>query len=175
MEPSDSLREYATEKIGRLKKYVTSPADAHVVLAKHKYRNNADIKIMSRGIVMRSEEDTEDMYSSIDIAVDKIERQARKYKDKIRHYKPVSLGEEIMVRHNILAQESVSDEESPRIIEAEEFNAKPMSVEEAVMQMDLMNSNFLVFMNAGTKDINVIYRRQDGNIGLIEAKSSGSE
>ncbi len=170
IEPSDALRDYATEKIERLSKYVNLPADAHVVLAKHKYRNNADIKVISRGIVMRGVENSEDMYSSIDLAVDKIERQARKYKDKIRDYEPVSLGEEIRVRHEVLEKESLEEDQGPRIIDSEEYQAKPMSVEEAVMQMDLMNSDFLVFTNSVTKDVNVIYRRRDGNIGLIEAK-----
>ncbi|MBN2495331.1 MAG: ribosome-associated translation inhibitor RaiA [Deltaproteobacteria bacterium] len=174
MKPSEALKSYAEEKITRLKKYVSMPADVHIVLAKSKYRNQADIKLMSRGIVMRGEEDTEDMYSSIDSAVDKIERQARKYKDKIRQYAPISIGEEIMVRHNVIDQETV-ESDKPRIIRSEEFQAKPMSVDEAVMQMDLMNNDFLVFMNANTRDINVVYRRNDGNMGLIEAKTPGRD
>jgi putative sigma-54 modulation protein len=171
MEPSDSLKEYATDKIMRLKKYINSPADVNVVLAKQKYRYLADIRVMSRGIMMRGEHNTEDMYSSIDLAVDKIERQARKYKDKIRDYEPVKLGEEIMVRHDILDQESMDEEEGPRVVRTSEFHAKPMSVDEAVMQMDLLNNDFLVFTNATTRDVNVIYRRSDGNVGLIEAKT----
>lgn len=173
MEPSDSLKDYATDKIMRLKKYITSPADVNVVLAKQKYRYIADIKVISRGIVMRGEENSEDMYSSIDLALDKIERQARKYKDKIRQYEPVKLGEEIKVRHDILEQEP-PEEEGPRVIRTSEFHAKPMSVDEAIMQMDLLNNDFLVFTNASTRDVNVIYRRQDGNVGLIEAKTSTS-
>jgi putative sigma-54 modulation protein len=80
------------------------------------------------------------------------------------------LGEEIRVRHEVLEKESLEEDQGPRIIDSEEYQAKPMSVEEAVMQMDLMNSDFLVFTNSVTKDVNVIYRRRDGNIGLIEAK-----
>jgi putative sigma-54 modulation protein len=175
MEPSEALKAYAAEKIERLKKYLDSPVDVHVVLSKHKYRNAAEVRMMSRGIVMRGAENTEDMYSSIDLVVDKIERQARKYKDKIRAYKPISLGEEIRVRHEILDQSSLMEDSVPKIIESQEFSAKPMSVDEAVMQMDLMNDEFLVFMNAATKDVNVIYRRKDGNIGLIEAKAPREE
>jgi putative sigma-54 modulation protein len=171
MEPSDALKGYATEKIERLKKYLDAPADVQVVLAKNKYRNSAEVKMVSRGIVMRGEENTEDMYSSIDLVIDKIERQARKYKDKIRAYKPISLGDEIRVRHEVLDQASLEEDQGPRIVQSQEFSAKPMSVEEAVMQMDLMNNEFLVFMNAGTRDVNVVYRRKDGNIGLIEAKT----
>ena len=171
MEPSDSLKTYATDKLSRLTRYVSSPADAHVILSKEKYRYIADIRIMTHGIVLRGDENTEDMYSAIDLALDKIERQARKYKDKIHKYEPVKLGEEIMVRHNIVAQDSLDDEENPRIIKSSEFHAKPMSVDEAVMQMDLMNNDFLVFTNSTTRDVNVVYRREDGNVGLIEAKA----
>ncbi len=172
MESSDTLKDYASDKILRLKKYVPSPTDVHVVMSKHKYRNSVDIKVVSKGIVLRGQEDTEDMYSAIDLAVDKIERQARKYKDKIREYEPVGLADEIPVRLDVIDQESVEEEAGPRIIQTSEFNAKPMTVDEAVMQMDLMNNDFLVFMNAQSRDVNVVYRRQDGNYGLIEARTS---
>jgi putative sigma-54 modulation protein len=172
METSDSLKEYATEKVMRLKKYVVSPADAHVVLAKQKYHFIADIKVISRGIVMRGEESSEDLYSSIDQAVEKIERQARKYRDKIRHYEPVKLGKEILVRHNVVDQDSLDNHVEPKVIRSSEFHAKPMSVDEAVMQMDLMNNDFLVFTNSSTQDINVVYRRLDGDFGLIEASAT---
>lgn len=174
MDPSDSLKEYATDKVMRLRKYIDSPADVNVVLAKQKYRYIADIKVMTRGIMLRGEQNTEDMYSSIDLAMDKLERQARKYKDKIREYEPVKLGEEIMVRHQVVEQESMDEDEGPRVIKTSEFNAKPMTVDEAVMQMDLLNNDFLVFTNASTRDVNVVYRRQDGNFGLIEAKGLGA-
>jgi len=170
MEPSDALRDYASDKIQRLKKYMAEPVDVHVVLAKHKYRNQAEVKVTSHGVVMKGVEHTEDMYSSIDLVMDKIERQARKRKDKIREFRPVSLGDEIMVRHGVLDQ-AVVEEEGPRIINTQEFSAKPMSVEEGVEQMNLMNNDFLVFLNASTQDVNVIYRRRDGNVGLIEAKT----
>jgi len=176
MDPSDSLKSYASDKVMRLKKYIDSPMDANVVLAKQKYRYIADIRVSTRGVVMRGEENSEDMYSSIDLAMDKIERQARKYKDKIREYEPVKLGEQIRVRHDImeLEQESAEQQDEPRVVRSSEFHAKPMSVDEAVMQMDLLNNSFLVFTNANTRDVNVVYRRDDGNFGLIEAKSDQS-
>ena len=174
MKPSDALRNYAEDKIECLRKYVSPPTDVHVVLAKHKYLNEADIKVMYRGIVMRGEDNTEDMYTSIDSAVDKIERQARKYKEKIRKYQPISLGEDLMVRHEVIDQESM-DEAELKVIKSEELNAKPMSVDEAVMQMDLLNNDFLVFRNASSKEVNVVYRRADGNVGLIEASSPGND
>ena len=175
MEPSTALREYASDKVQRLKKYMPEPVDVHVVLAKHKYRNQAEVKVTSRGVVMKGVEHTEDMYSSIDLVMDKIERQARKRKDKIREFRPVSLGDEIMVRHGVVESVAAEEEEGSRIINTQEFSAKPMSVEEAVEQMNLMNNDFLVYLNASTQDVNVIYRRRDGNIGLIEARTPREE
>jgi len=175
MEPSDTLKTYAMEKVQRLKKYVVMPVDVHVVLAKHKYRKRAEIKVTSRGTVMKGEEHTEDMYSSIDLALDKIERQARKHKDKNREHRPLSAGAEVTVRHGIVEQAEADEEAGPRIIDTEEFDAKPMSIDEAVLQLNLMSSDFLVFVNASTQDVNVIYRRRDGNIGLIEASASRKE
>ncbi len=175
MEPSDSLKSYATDKVMRLKKYIDAPADVNVVLAKQKYRYIADIKVMTHGIMMRGEENSEDMYSSIDVALSKLERQARKYKDKIRRYEPVKIGSDIMVTHNVVDHESLEDDREPKIIKSSEFQAKPMSVDEAVMQMDLLNNDFLVFVNSSTRDVNVVYRRQDGNFGLIEAMVSSDD
>jgi putative sigma-54 modulation protein len=91
MDPSDSLKDYATQKITRLKKYILTPVGARVVLTKDKYRYIADIQVTSNGIVMRGEENSEDMCSAIDLSMDKIERQARKFKDKNRDYDPVKL------------------------------------------------------------------------------------
>ncbi len=172
METSDALKKYAAEKIERLKKYVSRPADVHVVLSKHKYRSRAEIKISHSGQVMKGEENTEDMYSSIDLALDKVERQVIKHKDKRQARRSTPPISEITVRHGIVEQDLPEDEQGSKIIDSEEFSAKPMSVDEAVMQMELMNNDFLVFLNATTQDVNVIYKRRDGNIGLIEAKSS---
>ncbi len=167
MDPSESLKAYTSEKCLRLKKYVSKPTDIHVVLAKQKYRSRAEIKITHSGVVMKGEENGEDMYSSIDLALDKVERQLRKLKDKRREHR--SSG--VTVRHGIVSHESADDEEGARIVNSEEFSAKPMSVDEAVMQMDLANNDFLVFINSGTQEVNVIYKRRDGDVGLIEAQT----
>jgi putative sigma-54 modulation protein len=118
---------------------------------------------------MKCQENTEDMYSSIDLALDKIERQARKLKGK-RGYRHSS-NSEGTIRFALTSRESRDEEEGPRIISSQKVNSKPMSVEEAVMQMNMSNDNFFVFINSNTLDVNVIYKQQDGNIGLIEAKA----
>jgi putative sigma-54 modulation protein len=171
MESSESLKKYAFEKCERLKKYVNRPTDVHVVLAKHKYRNHAEIKVAHSGLVMKGEENTEDMYSSIDLALDKVERQVRRHKDKRREHRSGPPTAEITVRHGIVEAESDEDEKGARIVNSEEFSVKPMSVEEAIEQMELGNDDFLVFINSNSQDVNVIYKRRDGNIGLIEAKT----
>ncbi|MBW1807509.1 MAG: ribosome-associated translation inhibitor RaiA [Deltaproteobacteria bacterium] len=170
MKPSEALKKYVAEKTERLKKYFSRPADVHVVLAKHKYRSRAEIKVSHSGQVMKGEENTEDMYSSIDLALDKVERQVIKNKDKRQARRSTPSVSEITVRHGIVEHEP-KDEQRSKIVDTEEFSAKPMSVDEAVMQMELMNNDFLVFLNATSQDVNVIYKRRDGNIGLIEAKT----
>ncbi|RLB52916.1 MAG: ribosome-associated translation inhibitor RaiA [Deltaproteobacteria bacterium] len=168
MEPSEHLKEYATEKCLRLKKYISLPADVHVVLAKHKYRHHAEIKVSKAGVIMKGEENSEDMYSSIDLAMDKIERQARRFKDKRREHRGGE-GGEITVRHAVM--ESPADSQGGAVVvDSEELSPKPMSVDEAIMQMEAQSRDFFVFLNAGSNEVNVIYRRHDGSVGLIEAR-----
>ena len=185
METTDAIKRYAEDKVRKIKKFFPDPINAHVVLSTEKYRQRADINItLHNGLVLKGKDSSEDVYSSIDRAVDKIERQVRKYKDKIRRHKPQN-GPQIPVRHNILqAAELPSVEEPPepvpkleeepkvsKVVRTSEFSAKPMTVEEAIMQLDLRNSTFLVFTNADSKAVNVVYRRDDGNYGLIETDS----
>lgn len=170
MDPSESLKAYTSEKCLRLKKYVSKPTDVHVILAKQKYRSRAEIKITHSGVVMKGEENGEDMYSSIDLALDKVERQLRKLKDKkSEHRAAQSAG--VTVRHGIVSHEATTGEQSARVVNSEEFSAKPMSVDEAIMQMELANNDFLVFINSSSHEVNVIYKRRDGDIGLIEAQT----
>jgi putative sigma-54 modulation protein len=171
MDPSESLKAYTSEKCLRLKKYVSKPADIHVVLAKQKYRSRAEIKITHHGVVMKGEENGEDMYSSIDLALDKVERQLRKLKDKRREHRLSQSAAGVTVRHGIVSHEPAGNEENARIVNSEEFSAKPMSVDEAVLQMELANNDFLVFINSSTQEVNVIYKRRDGDVGLIEAQT----
>jgi len=168
MDPSETLKAYSSEKCLRLSKYVSKPTDIHVVLAKQKYRSRAEIKITHGGVVMKGAENGEDMYSSIDLALDKVERQLRKLKDKRREHRS---SQSVTVRHGIVSHELAGDEEGARIVNSEEFSAKPMSIDEAVMQMDVANNDFLVFINSSTQEVNVIYKRRDGDVGLIEAQT----
>jgi putative sigma-54 modulation protein len=167
MEASDPVRTYAEDKISRVKKYIDEPIDAQVVLSvEKKIRHNAEVIILAKGITIKGSEETNDMYAAIDAVVDKIERQLKRYKEKLKDHKP-SAGRERRVEKSVVAAESLEVGQTPTIIRTSSFEVKPMSVEEAVMQMDLLHKDFLVFTDDRTEELNVVYRRKDGNYGLI--------
>jgi putative sigma-54 modulation protein len=168
VEVSDSLKTYAQEKLGKLDKHLNEAARLELELAVEKNpsiseNQIAEGTIWTKGPVLRARETSADMRASIDLLVEKLERQARRYRDKRRrgpgrtaaNHEP----EEIPV---------VPDEESPVIVKTKQFAVKPMSPEEAVLQLELIGHDFFVFQNGDTDDVNVVYRRRDGNYGLIE-------
>src|SRR3954466_1304562 len=168
---SDSLKEYAQDKVERVHKYLDRAGEAHVVLSLERHLNHADITIMSGAWLLRGREKSEDMYASIDLAMDKIERQLRRYKEKPKthngrervHHRQ-ELMNQLLVRYDVVSIRPPEDEPlapaqarsepeapvGPTIARTNEFLAKPMTVEDAVMQMDLMNNDFLVFTNAAS-------------------------
>jgi len=167
MEPSDALRSYAEEKLERVKKYIDEPVVAQAFLTVEKIRHMAEVTITAKGITIKAAEETNDMYASLDAVVDKIERQLRRFKEKIKAHKP-SEARERQVQKTIVEAESVIEgTKAPVIIKTKSFKMKPMSVEEAVMQMELLHKDFLVYTEAATETINVVYRRKDGNYGVI--------
>lgn len=176
MDATEALKEYAREKVDRIRKYFPDPIKAHVVLACDRgYNHISDVMItLHNGIVIKGAETTEDMYSSIDLVMAKIERQCRRYKEKIRHHKgSESIHGQREIVHSVVEVKEPSLEEGapeaePKIIKKSKFFAKPMSTQEAVMQMNLLENDFLVFTNASSHEVNVVYRRDDGTYGLIE-------
>jgi ribosome hibernation promoting factor len=168
MEPSEPLKNYAEEKLERVKKYIDEPIVAQVFLTVEKIRHTAEVTLTAKGITIKASEETNDMYAAIDAVVDKIERQMRRYKERIKAHKPAADARERQVQKSVVAAESIEKSQEPVVIKTKTFSIKPMSVEEAVMQMDLLHKDFLVFTDAATEHINVIYRRKDGNYGLIE-------
>jgi putative sigma-54 modulation protein len=170
LESTDALRDYAREKVSRIKKYLGTPAEAAVVLSLEKRRHQTEITVTTDGITINAKEVTEDMYSSIDLAVDKLERQVKKYKEKIKDHKP-GAGRERTARYNILSSQPEEQAARGRIIQTESVFIKPMSIDEAIMQIDVMNRDFLVFTNTETHKVSVLYRRRDGNLGLIEPEN----
>ena len=180
-EPIDSLKNYAREKVERANKYLDRAGEAHVVLSLERHLHHADITITSGPFVLRGREKSEDMYASIDLAMDKIERQLRRYKERLKHHREQDrvhhrqdLVAHLKVRHDVVEMpdpENVpSAPDAPsRVIKTNDLLVKRLNVDEAIMQMDLMNNDFLVFTNVATAEMNVVYRRKDGHYGLIEA------
>ncbi len=167
MEPMESVRLYAVEKLSKIKKYLDTPLEAHVVLTVEKFRHQADITLNLNGNRIKGFEETEDMYSAIDQVMDKIEIQVKRHLSKIRDRRAEArrVGPELARE---VAEETVVQSAGEPVIEVETMVAKPMDPEEAAMQLGLSRQEFLVFRNDKTREINVIYRRRDGHLGLIE-------
>lgn len=172
LDASDGLRNHVVDKINsHLKKYMDDTASAHVVLSTEKHDHRADIQISSHGMLMRGKEDSADLYHSIDRAVEKIEKQIRRYKDRLSGHKPKN-GARKKIKFDTFLTESPFDAHHglpANIIESKEVEARPMMVDEACMQMDLLGSEILVFLNAKTEHLNIIYRKKGRKYGLIEA------
>lgn len=168
MESSEPVRSYVEEKLTKVKKYIDEPVEAQVALSvEKKIRHKAEVSLVAKGIVIKASHETSDMYAAIDGMLDKIERQLKRYKDKIKRHKPLS-DRERTVNKTVFAAESIDEgHNEPTIIKTDSFHVKPMSVDEAVMQMDLLDKEFLVFTDSNSEAINVVYRRKDGNYGLI--------
>ena len=173
MDPSDALKTYATEKLQKIRKFFPDPIRAQIVLSLERYLHKADIIItLHNGLAIKGRELTGDMYSAIDQVMDKVEVQLRRYKDKIQNHRP-SPGEEHLVQYEVMEPveempEAPAGSPGIKIVKSSQIVARPMSAEEAVMQLDLLSNDFFVFTNSGTNDVNVVYRRSDGNYGLIE-------
>jgi putative sigma-54 modulation protein len=161
MEPVESLRVYAQEKLSKLKKYLDIPIEAHVVLEVEKFRHIADVTVNVDGSTIKGVEETEDMYSAIDQVMDKIEIQVKKHRSKIRERRQEAPKAEAS------EEPAVQSGEEPGIV-VEKLVTKPMDPEEAAMQLNLSQQDFLVFRNSRSKEMNVLYKRRDGNLGLIE-------
>lgn len=161
LEVTSALKSYAEEKIRKFDRYLSNITEAIVTLSIEKYRHKAEVLLKANGVLIQAEGVTGEIYSSIDEVVEKLERQVKKYKEKlVSHRKGEGKTAEAIVKTPVA--------ETGRIIKRKRFDMKPMSPDEAVMQMELLDKNFFVFTNDTSGDINVIYRRKDGNFGLIE-------
>jgi putative sigma-54 modulation protein len=167
LDPSDHLKSYVTEKLNRFDKYLDNVAEANVVLSVEKFRHIADINITGDRLKINGTEETDDMYSAIDMVLDKLGQQIKKNKAKIRERRTTAQKKRAQ-RDRYADTQTVFEEEIKPEIKVEHIEYKPMDVEEAVLQMDLIDDTFLVFTNARTDKVNVLYRRKDGHHGLIQ-------
>ncbi|RKO65771.1 ribosome hibernation-promoting factor, HPF/YfiA family [Desulfofundulus salinus] len=162
VEVTNALKEYVEKRLGKLVKYLDLIEEAQVTLTVEKDSHRVEVTIPINGIILRGEESTGDMYASIDLVVEKLEKQIERYKGKLFR----RLGRQNMEMK--AGDNKKEEEDSPQVVRTKRFAMKPMSVDEAVMQMNLLGHSFFVFSNAETEKVNVVYRRRDGNYGLIE-------
>jgi putative sigma-54 modulation protein len=170
MQPTESLRTYAEEKVSKIKRYLDFPLEAHVVLSVEKFRHIADVTLSVNGTWIKGIEETDDMYSAIDQVMDKLEKQVKKYLSKIRNRRTENRKGEETLGAEETEEDAAFGLEGPGI-EVEKMIAKPMDPEEAAMQLSTSQQDFIVFRNSRSEEINVIYKRKDGNLGLIEPSS----
>jgi len=168
LEITEALRRYAEEKVARLQKFVDQITSAHVMLSIQKHRQIAEVTLRVRDLTIRGEESSSSLYSAIDLVADKMERQIVRYKEKIVAHSGRGSGRSRSPREASPAEAEPFSEDGPRIVKTKRFAMKPLSPAEAAIQMSLLGHNFFVFRNARTQEVNVLYRRQDGDYGLIE-------
>jgi putative sigma-54 modulation protein len=173
VEVTNALREYAAKKVGRLEKYFeTLPSsEVSITLSVLKNRHTVEVTIPINGVTLRAEEKSEDMYASIDLVTEKLERQIRKHKTRInRRTKQEGTPRAVFkdtyeqTAHVVLYE----DEDAFEVVRTKRFTLKPMDMEEAILQMNLLGHSFYVFSNSDTSYVNVVYKRDDGKYGLIE-------
>lgn len=166
IEVTQALKDYAEKRLSKLERYIEDVRTAQVTFSIEGEKHKVEVTIPLNGIILRGEEATDDMYSSIDAVQEKLERQIDKYKTKLyKHHKGIGFKQAVVEE---IKNEAAKDEEGFRIVRTKRFALKPMDAEEAIMQMNLLGHNFFVFFNAETEEVNVVYRRNDGNYGLIE-------
>ncbi len=168
IEATPALVDYAQKKLGKLDKHFDQATDVQVVLSVIREEHIVEVTLNLNGLILRGEESTGDMYASIDMVVDKLERQVKKYKTRmnksLRHRGMRTISE----KHAAKEAEERLEDDSPQVVRTKRFTLKPMSVEEAILQMDLLGHSFFVFTHDETDGVSVVYKRKDGNYGLIE-------
>lgn len=164
LEVTDAIKSYIETKIGKLDKYFENPTDveATIVIRTKGINQIVEVTIPVKKMILRCEESHKDLYAAIDIASDKLERQIRKNKTRLKHKKV----------ENIFIDFEVNEEEATEepIVKRKLIDNKPMSEEEAILQMNLLGHEFFIFENTDTSNMSVIYKRKDGNYGIIEVK-----
>lgn len=180
---SAALKDYAEKKLSAIKKYFDHIIEVDVTLSVDEVKDQTrskvcEVTVWANGIVLRGKKASEDLYASIDIVADKIERQVKKYKEKLKQInRRQTSRDDRSATHSVISLpggvvETSSEEEpqqrSPKIVRSGTFAMKPMFADEAAEQLELLRQGFYVFSNAETNQINVIYKRSDGNFGLIE-------
>jgi putative sigma-54 modulation protein len=168
IEITDALKDYTTKRLSKLEKYIDDARIAQVALSLEGESHKVEVTIPLNGLILRGEVTAEDMYSAIDMVVEKLEKQIEKHKTKLfKSHRGAGLKQAVAdeMKRQLDDKEPV---EKFKIVRTKRFALKPMDEEEAIMQMSLLGHNFFVFFNSETDEVNVVYNRKDGNFGLIE-------
>ncbi|MDD2585904.1 MAG: ribosome-associated translation inhibitor RaiA [Syntrophomonadaceae bacterium] len=169
IEITDALKDYTTKRLSKLEKYIEDVKEAQVALSIERGTHKVEVTIPLNGIILRGEEVTDDMYTSIDMVEEKLEKQIEKYKTRL--YKN-NRGAGLKTAFQEEAKRELAKKDNHvdnfKIVRTKRFALKPMDEEEAIMQMNLLGHNFFVFFHADDEEVNVVYKRKDGNYGLIE-------
>ncbi|WP_106767240.1 ribosome hibernation-promoting factor, HPF/YfiA family [Paenibacillus faecalis] len=173
IEVTEALKDYVDKKLSRLDKYFDAPltSEGNVTLSVVRGLHTVEVTIPLPGVVLRAEDRSEDMYASIDGVVDKLERQIRKHKTKLNRKFRQDGSLKMMFVEDGAAVGPVpvdQDEDEFKVVRTKRFIMKPMNVQEAILQMNMVGHNFFVFTNIDSQDVNVVYKRDDGKYGLIE-------
>ena len=170
IEITQPLREYVEKRVGKVTKYFDKVEEINVLLTVTKGQHVVEVTVeVPNGVLLRGEELTTDMYTSIDLVVEKLERQIHKQKTKLaKRFRGGGFKSEVIEESKFNAEQSDESEEYP-VVKTKRFSVKPMDVQEAIMQMNLLNHNFFVFRDAETEEICVVYKRNDGAYGLLES------
>ena len=177
IEVTEGIKAAIEEKLGRLDKYLVDDTVVNVTLSVQKGRQKIEVTIPMKGHIIRAEEGSEDMYVSIDLVEEVIERQLRKYKNKLvarnqGHPTSYAPSGNSFRKEFFDSEEETTEDDEVRIVRTKKFGIKPMFPEDACVQMELLGHNFFVFSNAETDEVNVVYKRKDGSFGLIEPEFS---
>lgn len=163
---TDAIKDYITEKIDKLNKYFDEPDEitANILIKVKGYNQTIEVTIPTTSFTIRNEESAEDLYAAIDSVVDKIERQIRKNKTKIN-----KISKNALKKLNLMYQEEEKEEDT-KIVRRKALNTKPMSEEEAILQMEMLGHDFFIFKDSNTSNISILYKRKDNNYGVIETE-----
>jgi|SRR5690625_4052410 len=171
LEVTEAIRDYVEKKVDKLKRYFDGPltSDVHVKLSVYNNEQRIEVTIPMKDLLLRGEVQHQDLYAAIDLVVDKLERQIRKYKTKVnRKSRQEGSPKHVFAELEKEARNAQADSDEIEVVRTKRFNLKPMDSEEAILQMDMLDHAFFVFTNAVSGDTNVVYRRNDGRYGLIE-------
>ena len=168
MKTHEGVKTYVKEKVEKLRKYVENPREVHVVLAVEKFRHIAEITVVGDGGIFNSQGRDNDLYAAVDQMLDKIERQVRERREKVRQKRANASSPKSPLRLRGKAGEQKEEEDLPPLVRRRRTVAKPMSLEEALSQLHVSKKDFLVFVNSDSDQMNVVYRSQDGGYEWVE-------